>query len=64
MFYKGKGVQQDYNKAFYWYEKAAQQGFADAQSVLGHPLRQKSPYASFGPQRAAKCTSNVYECSL
>ena len=29
------GLPQDYEKAAYWYRKAAEQGFAFAQSVLG-----------------------------
>ncbi|ASK79069.1 hypothetical protein CF386_08345 [Paraphotobacterium marinum] len=35
-FYDGKGVAQNYNKSFYWYEKAAQQNFLPAQSDLGY----------------------------
>ena len=31
----GKGVKQDYKKAFEWYEKAATQGIAEAQNNLG-----------------------------
>jgi tetratricopeptide (TPR) repeat protein len=36
MYYKGKGVQQDYKQAAAWYEKAAEQGDADAQRELGY----------------------------
>ncbi|MEM7072770.1 MAG: tetratricopeptide repeat protein [Pseudomonadota bacterium] len=32
---KGDGVEQDYDQAVYWYRKAAEQGFAIAQSNLG-----------------------------
>lgn len=35
MFTNGKGVAQSYPKAFYWYSKAAHQGYAGAQFVLG-----------------------------
>ena len=31
----GKGVEQSYTKAAYWYEKAAEQGLAKAQHNLG-----------------------------
>ena len=32
---KGQGVKQDYKKAVYWYEKAAEQGYVVAQNDLG-----------------------------
>ena len=35
MYYEGKGVRQDYQKAVEWYTKAANQGDADAQHNLG-----------------------------
>ena len=35
MYYKGEGIRQDYEKAFYWYEKSANQGLAMAQNNLG-----------------------------
>jgi TPR repeat protein len=35
MYYLGQGVKVDYNKAAQWYEKAAEQGNADAQFYLG-----------------------------
>lgn len=35
MYYKGTGVQQDYSKAFEWYQKAASQGDAKSQYNLG-----------------------------
>ena len=35
MYYKGQGVRQDYQKAFEWYTKAANQGHAKAQFNLG-----------------------------
>jgi TPR repeat protein len=31
----GKGVLKDYKQAVYWYQKAADQGYAEAQSILG-----------------------------
>jgi TPR repeat protein len=31
----GKGVLKDYKQAVYWYQKAADQGYAKAQSNLG-----------------------------
>jgi hypothetical protein len=31
----GKGVLKDDKKAVYWYQKAADQGYAEAQSILG-----------------------------
>src|SRR5262249_7128630 len=34
-YYNGQGVTQDYAKAFEWYRKAADQGNADAQDMLG-----------------------------
>ena len=35
MYYEGKGVPQDNKQAVYWYKKAAEQGDAKAQSILG-----------------------------
>jgi TPR repeat protein len=35
MYDKGKGVSQDYEKAVYWYQKAADQGDANGQLNLG-----------------------------
>ena len=35
MYYKGRGVAQDYEAAEVWYRKAAEQGHADAQYNLG-----------------------------
>lgn len=35
MYYNGQGVQQDYQKARQWYEKAAAQGESSAQFCLG-----------------------------
>ena len=35
MYVKGKGVEQNYEQAFYWYLKAAEQGHADAQYNIG-----------------------------
>jgi TPR repeat protein len=35
MYYKGKGVPQDYEQAVHWWTKAAEQGNADAQYSLG-----------------------------
>ena len=35
MFNFGTGVKQDYEKAFTWYKKAAEQGDAAAQFILG-----------------------------
>jgi TPR repeat protein len=35
MYHTGVGVQQDYQKAFYWYKKAAEQGVTAAQANLG-----------------------------
>lgn len=32
---KGNGVPKDFTKAAYWYEKAANQGDATAQSIIG-----------------------------
>ena len=32
---KGLGVVQDYKRAFFWLEKAARNGYADAQLTLG-----------------------------
>ena len=34
-YHKGNGVEQDYEKAVYWFEKAAMQGDAGAQYFLG-----------------------------
>ena len=42
-YYMGKGVEQDYAKAFEWYLKAASQGNVEAQNNLGElydPCRQ------------------------
>ena len=36
MYRKGKGVEQNYEQALYWYRKAAEQGHADAQMSIGH----------------------------
>ena len=35
MYHQGHGVDVDYKKAFEWWEKAAEQGHADAQYNLG-----------------------------
>ena len=35
MYYKGKGVLQDYNQAVRWYRKAAEQGHAAGLVALG-----------------------------
>jgi hypothetical protein len=35
MYSHGYGVKQDYNQAVAWYQKAADQGYADAQTNLG-----------------------------
>ena len=35
MYVDGQGVPQDYEQAFKWYTKAAEQGYAQAQNNLG-----------------------------
>ena len=35
MYYGGKGVPQDYNKAMSWYRKAAEKGYAGAMLNMG-----------------------------
>jgi TPR repeat protein len=35
MYYQGKGVKEDFQEAFKWYQKAAKQGYAFAQCHLG-----------------------------
>ena len=35
LYYSGEGIEQNYEEAFKWYEKAAEQGDADAQCMLG-----------------------------
>ena len=35
MYGSGQGVEQDFKEAVKWYQKAAEQGFADAQFSLG-----------------------------
>lgn len=35
IYSQGKGVRQDYSKAFYWYQKSADQGLSGAQVTLG-----------------------------
>lgn len=35
MYSLGEGVKQDYHKGFLWTRKAAEQGLAEAQSLLG-----------------------------
>ena len=35
LYYNGKGVLKDYDKAFEWLKKAAEQGEAEAQFILG-----------------------------
>ena len=35
MYREGKGVAQNYKKTVYWWRKAADQGYADAQRSLG-----------------------------
>ncbi|WP_244156022.1 tetratricopeptide repeat protein, partial [Photobacterium angustum] len=35
LFFEGKDVPQDYKQAVYWYQKAAEQGNAEAQARLG-----------------------------
>ena len=34
-YHDGKGILQDYNKAYEYYKKSAEQGNADAQTKLG-----------------------------
>jgi TPR repeat protein len=35
MYYRGKVIEQDYKKAFEWYQKAADQGLGQAHIFLG-----------------------------
>ena len=35
MYWDGRGVQQDYRTAVKWLRKAAEQGFADSQNLMG-----------------------------
>ena len=35
MYWSGKGTSEDYEKAFYWFSKAAEKGHAKAQNYLG-----------------------------
>ncbi len=35
MYGEGKGVPEDYKQAIIWYTKAAEQGFASAQAMIG-----------------------------
>jgi len=35
-YHEGKGVRQDYAKAFYWHQKSANQGDSDDQFYVGH----------------------------
>jgi len=39
MYYNGKGVTQDYEAAIKWYKLAAEQGYAQAQELLGEMYR-------------------------
>jgi len=39
MYHYGKGVPQNYEKAIEWYNKAAQQGLAETQEILGYMYR-------------------------
>jgi len=43
MYRRGQGFKRDYDKAFYWYQKSANQGYASAQLNLGNMY-----YAGFG----------------
>ena len=36
MYRKGEGVDKDFEQAFYWYERAANQNFAPAQTSLAY----------------------------
>ena len=35
IYYKGQGIEQDYNEAIKWYRKAAEQGYTQSQTILG-----------------------------
>ena len=35
MYFEGQGTDVNYGKAFRWFLKAAEQGYADAQNVVG-----------------------------
>ena len=36
MYEKGERIEKNLEKAFYWYEKAAESGFEEAQFTLAH----------------------------
>lgn len=72
MYLRGEGVEQDYEKAFKWTEKSAEQGLAQAQNELGRAYEQmKQDYnkaiewykkaAVQGYQDAQKNLDRLYE---
>ena len=44
MYYTGRGVPKDYKLAIKWFTKAAEQGLADAQSMVGVCYADGLPY--------------------
>ena len=60
LYYYGDGVTQDYEQAFYWCQKAAEQGNAQAQSMtgnayqLGNGVAQADSSAARTPMAAAR----------
>jgi TPR repeat protein len=72
MYLRGEGVEQDYEKAFKWTEKSAEQGLAQAQNELGRAYEQmKQDYnkaiewykkaSAQGYQDAQKNLDRLYE---
>ena len=55
MYEEGRGVQQDYQQAAAWYEKAANQGYVQAQNNLGawYEVHRDYEQAMFWYQKAA-----------
>ena len=60
MYFQGQGTAKDYNKAFQWYLKAAEQGDANAQMNLGLMYKQGVP-VDFNEDEAFKWFSKAAE---
>ena len=56
MYFKGHGVEKSYEEAAKWYEKAAKQGFAEAQFSLGAMY-----YNGYGVEQSYEEAAKWYE---
>lgn len=71
-YYNGDGVEQDDDQAFYWFQKAAEQGHPEAQNMLGDcynfglflKVNEDENQAFFWYQKAAEQGNSNSQCNL